>query len=287
MDEIASNIESNEKNIVVNVLSSPELFATVVKYLGIEEMFLVCISCKRWSSMLTNSNCWKTICREREDSNLDCRHFHPPRENNLRNRFLIHKSMKWGAHSKYYEISGDGLTVKKIEYFDQNQNNVRGNVGLVSGKHYWEIHVDSFEEGQPYFLTGIVPSDAPLDGHWLGWRGFGYCYTSLGTYIVESFGYPYHKGGYRSGDVIGVYVDLDTSSLKFFQNGEDLGWVITNFRKKASVKWTDPVYPAVATPSKGDKFTGNFHANVPRMNQESPKDHVSLPKDKEKERPDA
>eukprot|EP01117_Protostelium_nocturnum_P014354 TRINITY_DN5459_c0_g1_i1.p1 TRINITY_DN5459_c0_g1~~TRINITY_DN5459_c0_g1_i1.p1 ORF type:complete len:298 (+),score=74.33 TRINITY_DN5459_c0_g1_i1:57-896(+) len=272
MDPKEETMGGNERNIAVKTLSISELFACVAKYLDLKEMVALSISCKNWSRMLTNEDFWKMMCREDKDRNLDCSHFGSG-ANVLQNRFKIHQNMKLGDYKgllfRRYELSNGGLTATMTNNGLQNRSCVLGNVGMWTGKHYWEVHIDKFDPmDQPYVLIGVVPSNGSVD-NWIGWPGNGCCITSIGTFLSEEVGKRF-ASSFGEGDTIGVYLDLDSSFIRFFLNGVDLGF-FAEFKSNASVKWEDPVYPAIAVPDVGNSFTVDFHAKCPAL-IESPKE---------------
>jgi hypothetical protein len=82
---------------------------------------------------------------------------------------------------------------------------------LTEGKHYWEVEVLSTHTGSGWILIGISRPNLDPAGEYHdsdctdGWFGED------------------RVGGYKQGDRVGMLLDLDNGSLRFFKNGVELG----------------------------------------------------------------
>jgi hypothetical protein len=96
-------------------------------------------------------------------------------------------------------------------------------IELTEGKHYWEVELLSQSVGYTYIgisrpnldPTGRYIGSACTDGWFIG-ATFGSLYGN---------GKEYHDaaGGYEQGDRVGMLLDLDNGSLRFFNNGVEHG----------------------------------------------------------------
>jgi hypothetical protein len=92
---------------------------------------------------------------------------------------------------------------------------------LTEGKHYWEVEVVS--ERVTNILIGI--SRPNLD------PTVQYCSSTDGWFILADNGALYGNGkehddaagSYKQGNRVGVLLDLDNGSLRFFKNGVQHG----------------------------------------------------------------
>lgn len=129
---------------------------------------------------------------------------------------------------------------------------VRATEGKSKGKWYWEVRSDT---GGSIYI-GIDDGIETVSHHGdtsRNNRQRGYVYTG------EKFGTTRTSYGpsFTTNDVIGIALDLDNGTIKFFKNGADLGIAFTNV-----LDMTLPVYPRVgAWGSSGTKLaTANFGA---------------------------
>jgi hypothetical protein len=112
---------------------------------------------------------------------------------------------------------------------------------LTEGKHYWEVELLS--ENMSYILM-IGISRPNLDPTGIYWEGD--C-TDDGWFISAGEGTLYGNGkqaddpagAYKQGGRVGVLLDLDNSSLRFFKNG------IQHGPGYAAGSVTEPVVAAV------------------------------------------
>jgi hypothetical protein len=91
---------------------------------------------------------------------------------------------------------------------------------LREGKHYWEVEL--LLEREVNIFIGISRSNLDPTGKYLnrvctdGWFMYAYngALSGNGKYVDDEA-----AGGYKQGDRVGVLLDLDNGSLRFFKNG--------------------------------------------------------------------
>jgi hypothetical protein len=94
---------------------------------------------------------------------------------------------------------------------------------LTAGKHYWEVEVLSEQMGGTFF--GISRPNLDSRGCYYrrectdGWLMYAYDGSCCGN--GKSFDDP--AGEYKQGDRVGVLLDLNDGSLRFFKNGVQHG----------------------------------------------------------------
>jgi hypothetical protein len=96
-------------------------------------------------------------------------------------------------------------------------------IEITEGKHSWEVELLSEKMGGMF--VGISRPNLDPKGHYLsrectnGWFIHAYGGGLCGN------GKQYHDaaGGYKQGDRVGVLLDLDNGSLRFFKNGVEHG----------------------------------------------------------------
>jgi hypothetical protein len=94
---------------------------------------------------------------------------------------------------------------------------------LTEGKHYWEVELLS--ESLFNIHIGISrPNLDPTKDYWRrectdGW----FIYASNGSLWGNGKFNDDDAGGYKQGDRVGVLLDLDNGSLRFFKNGVEHG----------------------------------------------------------------
>jgi hypothetical protein len=96
-------------------------------------------------------------------------------------------------------------------------------IELTEGKHYWEVELQS--ESVLNIFIGISRPNLDPAGAYVGRE------CTDGWFITASFGALHGNGklmddgagGYKQGDRVGVLLDLDNGSLRFFKNGVQHG----------------------------------------------------------------
>ena len=130
----------------------------------------------------------------------------------------------------YYSASSYTLTNGNLAV-DGNSGNawrsLYGTFGLTSGKWYWEIKIDGKESSDPNnFAIGIVSEDqvdqTSSNGKFFG-TAQGYAYhgkdgKKLNNDTVTANGSSYGDS-FTTGDIVGVFLDLDNHKLYFSKNG--------------------------------------------------------------------
>ena len=131
--------------------------------------------------------------------------------------------------------------------------NARANIGISSGKYYWEIHHDS----GLYPAIGIANGNADLSG-------FGAFSGNVARIYVNNDGKLYPGGisygsTYDIGDTIGVALDMDSATgiLKFFKNGISQGVAFSDIKSTLG----NIIYPfQTYAASNSCTITANFGA---------------------------
>ena len=95
-----------------------------------------------------------------------------------------------------------------------------GTFALSTGKWYWEMKTTA-EPGGAYSLIGI--SDYPTQGtgasNYLGYSSGDWAYYGIDGNYRNNTSSTSYGDTWASGDIIGVYLDLDNSKLYFAKNG--------------------------------------------------------------------
>jgi hypothetical protein len=94
---------------------------------------------------------------------------------------------------------------------------------LTEGKHYWEVELLSKFVGG-IFIGISRPNLNPVGAHWKsectdGW----FMYAAYGALYGNGKQRDDGAGTYKQGDRVGVLLDLDDGSLRFFKNGVQHG----------------------------------------------------------------
>jgi hypothetical protein len=104
--------------------------------------------------------------------------------------------------------SGDSLTTTETE--------------LTEGKHYWEVELLSENIGG--MLIGISrPNLRPTGRYWRVMSTDGWSISDDGALRGNGKGGDDPSGQYKQGDRVGMLLDLDNGSLRFFKNGVQHG----------------------------------------------------------------
>jgi hypothetical protein len=134
-------------------------------------------------------------------------------------------SLVWRTFAEgHVELSEEGLVATQIRYDDRYLLTTTG-VELTEGKHYWEVELLSEYVGDTFI--GISRPNLDPTG---GFRNLerdctdGWCIRAAdGTLYGNGKAYDDTAGGYEKGDRVGVLLDLDDGSLRFFKNGVQHG----------------------------------------------------------------
>jgi hypothetical protein len=130
-------------------------------------------------------------------------------------------------------------------------------IELTEGKHYWEVELVSVSEG--YIFIGISrPNLDPTEEYWRsectdGW----FIYANNGALYGNGKLMDDGAGGYKQGDRVGVLLDLDNGSLRFFKNG------VVHGPGYAAGSVTGPVVHAVQLWNKAERVRLLPNAQAP------------------------
>jgi hypothetical protein len=133
---------------------------------------------------------------------------------------------------------------------------------LTEGKHYWEV--EPLSESLLNTFIGISrPNLNPEGSYWGanctdGW----FIGASTGTLCGNGKCLSDKAGGYTQGDRVGVLLDLDDGSLRFFKNGVQHGPGYGAGYGAGSV--TGPVVAAVQMLTAGDAVRLLPNAQLPQ-----------------------
>jgi hypothetical protein len=128
---------------------------------------------------------------------------------------------------------------------------------ITEGKHYWEVELLS--EDVCYILIGISRPNLDSTGDYF----IRDCTDSWFMYAADGALYSNGKenddvaGEYKQGDRVGVLLDLDNGSLRFFKNGVQHG------PGYAAGSVAGPVVHAVAMANKDNSVRMLPNAEVP------------------------
>lgn len=144
-------------------------------------------------------------------------------------------------------LSNGNLTLQNLGGFVDG--NGRANLGISSGKKYWEIHWDD----GVYLATGVANNINPPSGAW-SYSGDARIYAWDGKIYPGGTTYGVAT---KIGDTIGVALDMDAGTLGFYVNGVYQGIASTDILNFVGTT----VYPYVVS---GDSnyftCTANFGA---------------------------
>jgi len=99
---------------------------------------------------------------------------------------------------------------------------IRATVGLTAGKWYWEVEFDAWSGTGQQALIGICATDrtGSASGNGLAEHAYDYAYLDYdGKIYGPSNANASYGNTYTTGDIIGVYLDLDNNKLYFGKNG--------------------------------------------------------------------
>eukprot|EP00468_Gymnochlora_sp_CCMP2014_P008557 CAMPEP_0167746948 /NCGR_PEP_ID=MMETSP0110_2-20121227/3999_1 /TAXON_ID=629695 /ORGANISM="Gymnochlora sp., Strain CCMP2014" /LENGTH=1524 /DNA_ID=CAMNT_0007631775 /DNA_START=213 /DNA_END=4784 /DNA_ORIENTATION=+ len=137
-----------------------------------------------------------------------------------------------------------------------------------TGLHTWEIVLTRIDAEKNVFgcVVGIVPVDAGtgVANQPIGWKkipGWGLV-IGTGQLLHQSTGQPYPSKdlgdvkllSFKSGDVVGIALDMDKGTLSFFKNGRDLGEAFTGIY--SSVR---PALSCIQTQETKLRCPASFH----------------------------
>jgi len=158
--------------------------------------------------------------------------------NNANLILIVQMSFTWDQNAKAsgIKLSNNNLTAGKLPEVDYQT--VLGTLVMSSGRHYWEIKIDNFNDEEDIFI-GVARKEANLYARPIDTNTFwGYmccCGKKFGPDgIFQDYGYQGKKG-----DVIGVLLEYKSglATLSFYRNATKCGVAFSNL--------TGSFYPAV------------------------------------------
>ena len=105
-------------------------------------------------------------------------------------------------------------------YGNANTAGVTGTISVSSGKYYYEMTAGSGTDIAGIWTTSRITG-------FPGSTSDSYGYFGDGQSLNSGSGYTY-ASSYTSGDIIGVALDLDNGTLRFYKNGMDQGIAFSN-----------------------------------------------------------
>jgi len=149
--------------------------------------------------------------------------------NNANLTLLVQTSFTWDANLKAsgIKLQNNNLTAGKNPEVDYQT--VLGSLMFSSGRHYWEIKVDNFNDEEDLFI-GIARKETnlyarPIDTN-MFWGYMCLCGKKFGPDgVFADYGYQAKKG-----DTIGVLLEYKSglASLSFYRNATRCGVAFTN-----------------------------------------------------------
>lgn len=113
---------------------------------------------------------------------------------------------------------------------------VRATKGLRRGKWFWEVTVGNAAQ----LMIGIANSSAALGPPgYPGFDAYGFGYYSVNGNEYSN-GNSAYGNSYAAGDVIGVALDMDAGTIKFYKNG-----TVQNSGTAAATGLTGTYFPAI------------------------------------------
>ena len=126
---------------------------------------------------------------------------------------------------------------------------VRGTIGVLSGKWYWESKVVTQSGSNNVIAGGIAKSDWNL--RYVGNTSTSIGYAANGQIYSAGNNEGAYGATYTTGDIIGVALDMDSLTLTFYKNGVSQGAVSSVFTA------SDFIFPAFSGQT-GDVVSVNF-----------------------------
>ena len=162
-------------------------------------------------------------------------------------------TFKWdiitGGNSTCFTLSNQDKTIKKISGGSTwNNAMVYGNKSFKSGKHYFELKLDSIASDKSGFAIGLSKDKNQKQKY-------------SKDMVIGMSGYQYNLTGTNGssnklGDVIGVLVNFNQSIVSFYVNGKKLG--VTGTLQSGQQYW-----PCVHLYYVNDQTTLSFPSTIP------------------------
>jgi hypothetical protein len=151
----------------------------------------------------------------------------------------------------------------EISYANNTRTCSTANMGVDSGKWYWEFKVTAISASPNPVMVGIgeLPYGPDL-GTYLGQNASGWGYAGEDGTVYNSGSGSAYGATYTTGDIIGVAFDADNGNLYFYKNG-----TIQNSGTAAATGLTSSstgfYYPAVGKSSGVRTFTAQANFGNP------------------------
>jgi len=151
----------------------------------------------------------------------------------------------------------------EISYANNTRTCSTANMGVNSGKWYWEFKVTAISASPNPVMLGIgeLPYGPDL-GTYLGQNASGWGYAGEDGTVYNSGSNSAYGATYTTGDIIGVAFDADNGNLYFYKNG-----TIQNSGTAAATGLTSSstgfYYPAVGKSSGVRTFTAQANFGNP------------------------
>lgn len=126
-------------------------------------------------------------------------------------------SMSPSDHGSYITISGNDVINNNYTW-----NSARADLSKSSGKWYWEVTIIEDNTSNEWVMLGIWTSSAYL-WNYIWYNSDSYSFQNNSN-IVHNNIFTTYWSNVSAWDVIGVALDLDNWTLKFYLNGTDL-WI--------------------------------------------------------------
>ena len=127
-----------------------------------------------------------------------------------------------------------------------NWSNVRGTIGVSSGRWYWEIRVDSLTAQ----MLGVATNSDPLASWFGGAANQGAVMKEDGQVWVNQTSVT-DLGSFAAGDIIGIGLDLVGNTIQFYKNGSSMGSAV-------SITGGRTYFPIAVLYGSSDKQTANW-----------------------------
>ncbi|KAG0299685.1 RING finger and SPRY domain-containing protein 1 [Dissophora globulifera] len=144
----------------------------------------------------------------------------------------------------HWKISEDGLSIRND---GSTFESIRATKSVTQGKWYYEVTLVTAGIMQLGWAT-IHCQFSPEDGTGVGDDIFGFAYDGCRNLIwADGESQPYGvDDSWKSGDVIGLYLDIDNAKMECFKNGESLGQATPFATDHFGIQAISGFYPALS-----------------------------------------
>ena len=142
-------------------------------------------------------------------------------------------------------LSGGNLTASNGS---ATWDSVKSTIGVSSGKWYWEMTATTLGSGQ---FMGVAPT-GDSNTTYVGAGSNSYSYLSINGNKYNNNSATAYATSWSAGNVIGVALDMDAGTIKFFKNNTDLGQAYSGI--------TGTQYAMCSCNASGSDFSVNFGA---------------------------